>query len=372
MRIAHVSDCYLPRTGGIETQVRALALAQAQAGHDVRIVTATPGHGSVRAGRDEVDGLPVLRVAARLPFELPVHPRTRMHVQTLLGADPVDVVHVHAGVVSPFAWGAIRATRRLGVPTLVTVHSIWGGLARPAFAAGDRALRWTGPGLAVSAVSERAAADVRRALGPDVTVHITPNGIDPALWQVEPIPGSPQELRVVSVLRMAPRKRTEPLVEAIAQAAERLPGVRVSAVLIGDGPERAGAQRRAHRRGMSDRIHFPGRLPRERILEHFAAADVYVQASVQESFGIAALEARSAGLPVVARSQSGTSGFVRPGIEGLLADDDAKLAQALVRLAQDRGLLERIAEHNRLIPPAQAWPQVLADVDSAYGAALGR
>ena len=43
MRILHVSDCYAPRTGGIETQVRDLARAQAAQGHDVHVLTATTG-----------------------------------------------------------------------------------------------------------------------------------------------------------------------------------------------------------------------------------------------------------------------------------------------------------------------------------------
>ncbi|WP_448630181.1 hypothetical protein [Cellulomonas soli] len=46
MRVVHVSDCYPPRTGGIESQVGDLAAAQVAAGHDVHVFTATVGeHG---------------------------------------------------------------------------------------------------------------------------------------------------------------------------------------------------------------------------------------------------------------------------------------------------------------------------------------
>ena len=104
----------------------------------------------------------------------------------------------------------------------------------------------------------------------------------------------------------------------------------------------------------------------------FARSDAYLQPSVRESFGLAALEARSAGLPVVARSQTGTTQFVHEGVEGLLADDDAGLAAALVRLGRDRGLLTRMAEHNRSTAPAEAWPHVLEVVDAAYAHARAR
>ena len=370
MRIAHVSDCYLPRTGGIETQVRALAMHQADQGDHVRIVTATPGHDGVFAGDDVVDGLDVHRVAAKLPFELPVHPRTKRSVAAILKAHPVDVVHVHAGVVSPFAWGAIRAAVELQVPTLITVHSVWGGLASPSFSLSDRLLRWSDRGLRVSAVSAVAAQRVAEAVPGLGEVLVVPNGIDVDDWRVIANLRPPDTLRIVSVMRMAPRKRTMPLARVLEVVIRTLePGIRARAVLVGDGPERSGAERWVRSRGLSDRITFTGRLPRQGILDVFADSDVYVQPSVKESFGIAALEARTAGLPVVIRSQTGSTEFIHEGIEGLVANTDGGLASAIVRLGRDPDLLNQITLHNRMSAPDQAWPNVLGIVRAAYEAA---
>jgi len=362
-----VSDCYAPRTGGIETQVRALAARQSAGGDDVRVITATPGHASVFSGRDEVDGLPVHRVAARIPFELPVHPHTAREVGHLLDGYPVDVVHVHAGVVSPFAWGAVRAATKRGIPTLVTVHSVWGPLARPGFGLSDTVVRWSRWGVTLSAVSEVAAQRIAAAIPQTGSVLVIPNGIDPEEWHVDPRGAEPGRLRVTSVMRMAPRKRTLPLVKVIAEARQQLAGVvDLSAVLVGDGPERARAEKHVRDQCLGDAIRFTGRLDRPGILEVFAESDVYLQPSVKESFGLAALEARSAGLPVVARSQTGTTQFIHQGVQGLLADDDAGLAGALVRLGRDRDLLSSIAEHNRSTPPQDSWPHVLEVVRAAY------
>jgi glycosyltransferase involved in cell wall biosynthesis len=168
-------------------------------------------------------------------------------------------------------------------------------------------------------------------------------------------------------MRMAPRKRALPLVRILGAAAQALgDGVRLTATLVGDGPERGRAERYVRDRGLGDQVLFTGRLDREAILEVFSASDVYLQPSVRESFGLAALEARSAGLPVVARQQTGTTEFVRDGVEGLLADDDAGLVRALVRLGRDRDLLARMAQHNRDVAPEQAWPNVLRIVAAAY------
>lgn len=373
MRIAHVSDCYAPRTGGIESQVKALATRQAAGGRDVRVITATPGHGSVRSGLDIVDDVRVHRVAANLPFELPVHPRTRLEVGRVLDSDPVDVVHVHAGLVSPFAWGAVRAARERRLPVLVTVHSVWGPLARPAFGASDALGRWSSRGVTLSAVSDLAADHVHRAVSGAGEVLVVPNGIDPVEWAVTPGPAQSDTLRLVTVMRLAPRKRTLPLVRMIAAVRRALADeTDVTATVIGDGPMLQRAEREVAAQGDDDAIRFTGRLDRDGIRAVFAESDAYVQPSVKESFGLAALEARSAGLPVVARRQSGTTQFVHEGVEGLLAEDDPGMVAALVRLGRDRPLLDRIAEHNRSTPPAETWPRVLETVDAAYATAVQR
>jgi glycosyltransferase involved in cell wall biosynthesis len=362
VRIAHISDCYLPRTGGIETQVRGLALAQAARGDEPVIMTATPGDGTIHSGRDLVDGLVVERLAVRLPGDLPVHPRTRAGVCALLAEHPVDVAHVHVGATSPFAWGALRALAELDLPTVVTVHSVWGPLSRGGYRAARGLL--VRPNLVVSAVSSMAASAVGDALG--TSVAILPNAIDPAPWRRgEPVPRIDGVLRVVTVSRIAPRKRIGALLKALARAQVLVgPTTRIEATIIGDGPQRALAERTARRLGLA--ATFTGRLDAARIREVFACSDAFVQASVRESFGIAALEARTAGLPVIARAQAGTSEFIDDRVEGLLAADDSSLASAVALLASDPALGERIAAHNASVSPEQTWDHACSRASALY------
>lgn len=365
VRIAHVSDCYLPRTGGIETQVRALALQQAVAGNDVRVITATGGDSEVFAGTEILDGITIHRVAAHIPAGLPLHPRTYREVSSVLAADPVDAVHVHAGVISPFAWGAIRAARDAGLPVLVTVHCIWGPVAERAFAMSDRALGWSRWGIQMSAVSGIAAARIEKAAPASAPVIVIPNGITPGDWAMEPVPRVDDVVRMASVMRIAPRKRVIPLLRML-NSAQRMLGsdVTLELTIIGDGPERSRAERFARKNGLA--VTFAGRLDGLGIRDVFAHTDIYVQPSIKESFGLAALEARCAGLPLVIHAESGTTQFVTDGIEGLVGADDWAMAGAIAQLAYDRALRERIAQHNRTHEPADSWPHVLQEVIHGY------
>ena len=71
MRIVHISDCFSPRTGGIETQVGDLAATQAAAGDDVHVFTATPGR--VQGWVENWRGVRIHRMDARL-LGVPINP----------------------------------------------------------------------------------------------------------------------------------------------------------------------------------------------------------------------------------------------------------------------------------------------------------
>src|SRR5262249_20668801 len=116
MRIVHVTDCYLPRLGGIERQVHDLALHQQATGHDVEIVTsvATDGGPSpLRVHRPPGDTGEGIRYTA-----------SRLGAATVR-AGSYDLVHVHVSTWSPLAFLAAREAAASGVPVAATVHSVW-------------------------------------------------------------------------------------------------------------------------------------------------------------------------------------------------------------------------------------------------------
>ena len=354
MRIVHISDCYMPRLGGIEVQVRAIAMAQAARGDEVTVITATPGSAPADPGVE------VVRFDAHLPFETPVHPLGVPLIRRALERIQPDVVHVHAGVISPFAWTGIIAASAW--PTVVTVHSMWGPLQQRVFRSALGGHRR----FVLTSVSAVAAQAVQRAT--DMPVLVTPNGLDIEPWRsLAPVPHG--GVHIVAALRFAPRKRAVALMGILRDARARMPqDAHVVATIAGDGPLLARARRVLIEEGM-DWVRLVGRVPRAELPALYAGADVFVQPTTAESFGLAALEARAAGLAVVGRTGSGLSEFITDGLNGLLVPDDDAMAAALARLVMEPALLTRLQEANRMAPPMHTWTHTLAMVDTAYAAA---
>jgi glycosyltransferase involved in cell wall biosynthesis len=363
LRIGLVSDCYVPRLGGIEMQVHDLARHLQAAGHEVVVVTPT-------AGPAVMDGVRVHRIdVPLLPFDIPFTPRAFRLVAELLEREDVDVAHFHGGLASPLAYGAARAAQRGGVPTVVTVHCMW-SYATPIFAGLDRIGHWSEWPAVISAVSDVAAQPIRRVAGPDHPVIVLPNGIDGAAWAVEPEPRDPSVVTLVSVMRLAPRKRPLQLLKMIRRVVNRIGDTTLRVVIIGDGPERPQLEKFLRTNDLTEVVELVGRRSRDEIRTIFGRSDVFVAPANLESFGIAALEARCAGLPVVAKARTGIREFVDHGREGLLASTDSDMVEQLVRIVRDQELRRMIAKHNRETPSPVEWPEVVARNEVAYRAAI--
>lgn len=378
MKVALLSDCYLPRLGGIEVQVHDLAVQLQARGHEVVVFTATAGSVGGREGlMASVDGVPVHRLALKLPRGVPVNPWAPPELRRRLIAGRFDVAHLHTGVVSPFAFDSARVVLGMGLPATMTWHCVL-SRSEPAFRASGHVRRWARRGLAMNAVSEVAAAPLRRLIGDVADVTVLPNGIDVAHWA--PPPGARSgtagdnrsgPIRLVTAMRLARRKRPMPLLRVMTRVRELVPSsTSLRLDIVGEGPERGRLERYVAGHEMAQWVHLPGRLSRLELREQYAGSDVYLSPTVLESFGIAALEARTAGLPVVGREGSGVNEFVQDGLNGLLADDDDAMAGCIARLAIDDGLRSRLAAYNRDVPPVQSWGQVVEQAEAEYARAV--
>jgi glycosyltransferase involved in cell wall biosynthesis len=375
LTVALVSDCYLPDSGGIEVQAHDLAMQLVAAGHRVLVLTTTEGP-------DEIDGIRVLRIPVPriqsiipvLPAKTPLAPSVFRKVAQLLAAEQVDVAHFHGGILSPLAFKGAADAQAAGVPTVITTHCLW-SYATPAFSLLDRRYGWSRWPVVFSAVSDVAAAPIRRIVGPSVDVSILPNGIDIASWVPDDPAGRDGDelFTVAAVMRLAARKRPLQLVAMLGTVHEELVatgGPALRALIVGDGGMRSPVERAIARRGLEGVVELVGRRSRSEIRAMYAGVDAFVAPAKLESFGIAALEARTAGVPVVAMANTGIAEFVEHGREGLLATSDGDMVAQLLRLARDPPLRATMAKHNAHTRPLMDWPEVVAMNVAAYRRAM--
>jgi glycosyltransferase involved in cell wall biosynthesis len=153
-------------------------------------------------------------------------------------------------------------------------------------------------------------------------------------------------VRFIHVSRLQRLKRVERAIEAMAGVVAEEP--ETSLEILGDAepgidPDYPAQLRAlAAARRLDGSVTFRGHVPDAG--GSIAAADVLVQVSDQEGFGLVVVEAMMRGVPVVAPKDSAAADIVRDGIDGLLVDptDTGALAQAMLHLARDPALRTRM------------------------------
>lgn len=370
MKIALISDCYAPRLGGIESQVHDLACHLTEAGHDVIVVTATPAGAWGKKAVEIHDGIKVLRLAAPIPGKLPVNPAAGPDLRAVM--EGADVVHIHTGVVSPFAQHAILLATGMDTPTTVTWHCMlnhahWLFRLLPFM---QRAAR---SGIAMNTVSELMATQIGDVLADSGDVTVLYNGIDLSQWtQVAQqrttrgarIPTDDAPLRIVSSRRLARRKRNDVLIKIAAQAQENT-GVPCQLEIYGEGPQRGYLNRLITFLDVPW-VKLPGRLSRIELQQAYRDADIYFSTSLMDSFGIATLEARTAGVPIVAPVNTGVDDFATDGVNGIFGRGNDGLRVALETLMVDHERRAEIASVNATTVPEQDWESVIAATLAEY------
>lgn len=356
MRIVLATDWWPPRVGGIESQVADLAAMLASRGHTVRVLTATT-HPA------ETKGVRVDTIGWRIVNNLTAPDLRRVSdIAAYLEEAAPDVVHSH-GMFLSVAVGAILAASRLGIPSISTVHSLlrpW-----PVFLAGCAVFRlFSNRADLVTAVSAATAGDVKRASGRDA-VRI-PNGLHLADWRVPR--RRTDGVRIAAVTRLAPKKSPIDLIHALREA--RLRRSDVTLTVAGDGPERPRLEKEAVRLGVRDHVRFLGACSREQVRQLLGDASILVHPGSMEAFGLALLEARAAGVPVVAMAAGGIPDLITHRRHGLLARTRKEFAAAVAELAADDELRQECAS---LAPRGLEefdWTRVVEHHEAVYARAL--
>jgi N-acetyl-alpha-D-glucosaminyl L-malate synthase BshA len=202
----------------------------------------------------------------------------------------------------------------------------------------------------VTAVSESLKATTHRELGHICDIRVIPNFVngeshsrqDRPDLRAQFAPGG--EKLIIHVSNFRPVKRVTAVIEIFRQIREAVPA---RLLMVGDGPDLGDAVRltRAHRLG--EHVQFLG--DQEQVVPLLSASDLFLMPSMQESFGLAALEAMACEVPVIASRTGGLPDLIEQGVTGFLCppDDLAAMARASIRVLTDEALHVRMAKAAR-------------------------
>lgn len=355
MRYAIVTETYPPEVNGVALTVHGLETGLRAYGHEVEVI---------RPRQDGDDGLhtpnTLLLSGASLPrypglrFGLPAPQRLIRHWRD----NRPDAIYV--ATEGPLGWSAIRAARRLGIPTATGLHTRFDEYLR------DYGVSWL-QGTALRWMRRlHNQADATLVPTSELLQFLRDNGFkhprllpravdsrqfdprrrDPALraqWGI-----ADTGLAAIHVGRIAAEKNLPLAVKAFRQLQQTRPDARF--IWVGDGPLREKLARE------NPDFIFCGIQRGETLAQHFASGDLFLFPSRTETFGNVTLEAMASGVATVAFDYGAAHEHLRNGINGLSVSDDVGFIQAALRLASDDRLRRDLG-----IAASQAMKQLLPE-----------
>ena len=375
MKIAIVTETFPPEINGVAMTFGVIARELGRRGHAVTVY---------RPRRDDLpsSGIHPEFAEVGLPgLPIPGYPMLRLGLpagrtfRKLWQTHRPDLVHV--ATEGPLGASAVTAARSLSVPVTSSFHTNFHAYARHyGIAPLGRAVRgWL---RHVHNRTERTFAPTAelceelRTLG-FRAVSLLSRGVDTWLFHPARRAGglrlewgaAPDDPVVLHVGRMAAEKNYGLLFGAFA--AMRTANPRCRFVLVGDGPLRPRLQRE------NPGCIFTGFIARSELARHYASADIYLHASLTETFGNVLTEAMASGLAVAGFDYAAVRQFVRHGSNGLAVrcDQPEALVDAGVLLATDEFLRAQLRLAARAGVEGQSWEKVIAQFEADLATVAG-
>jgi len=243
-----------------------------------------------------------------------------------------DLVHAHT--VLPDGFAAMLLNRRRGKPLVISVHGYDAVQLNRGRLRRRQIIRAMESADRIVCVSGKLMRECLAHCPRPDKFRIIHNGF--RINQAAAASGSGTAHPVVlSVGHLIPLKGHECVLEAVAALSREIPTLRYR--IIGDGYLRPRLEARARELGVAEAVEFLGRLPREEVMAHYAACDIFVLPSSPEGFGIVYLEAMAYGKPIIACQGEGISEIVEDGQTAVLVPphDSAAVASAIRALLAD-------------------------------------
>ncbi|MGH6761438.1 MAG: glycosyltransferase family 4 protein [Phyllobacterium sp.] len=357
LRIVH---CFRSPVGGIFRHVRDLAQAQARAGHQVGIIcdSATGGDFEDHLFNQMQDDLALGLKRIRMQRHIGTGDiSTAVRIFNIIKELKPDILHGHGSKGGVYArlFGSLLRVSRSRVARLYSPHG--GSLhfdekkpsGRTIFLAERLMERFTDTIIFVSDYEKRAY--IRKVGPPACESRLVYNGLNDA--DFAPIEAAPDAADFLYIGMMRDLKGGDLFINALAEAEKQL-NRPLTALMIGDGPQRSSYIAQAEASGLGNRITFKMPIPAR---EAFGMGRVVVIPSRAEAMPYIVLETLAAGLPIIASRVGGIPEILGVSSPALVLPDANLIASKMVEAATD------LATYARLMPsPASIRERFGSDV----------
>ena len=361
MKIALCSDYFYPKMGGITIHVENLARSLERRGHEVLVVTK-------EARFDEkLHGLSVVRIGSLFRSSQTLDIPYTDELEEVLRNERPDIVHAHHAF-SPISLFSLSVSKRLGIRTVLTNHSIqfmydFDYLWRPSSFLLFPFRQYIGNADSIIAVSRAAATFISYFTSKDV--EVIPNGVNVGEFN----PGTKEfdGRSVLFVGRFVYRKGLHLLLEAMGRVVERNEEARLT--IAGSGYLSPILKMLVKASNLQHNVSIKESPPRDEVIRLYQKSNVFVLPSVfGESFGVVLLEAMASKTPIVATAQGGVGEVVKHMETGLLVRRNRVdgLAKGIANLLEDKHLSRRLSSRAFEEARRYDWGLVAEMVEGVY------
>ncbi len=329
MKIAMFTDSYYPAVDGVVTSLSTVSRELERIGHEVFIFAPEPADG------EKVKDITRGGTFFFRSFRFKHYPQYRSaflpsNKNSILKKLGVDLIHTHG--MTFMGMKGLSAGRHFGVPVATTYHTMmheaadyYNPFPLPTNIIVNLALRYMRfflNRLDAVVVPTRPILEELVRMAPRMPyTAVIPTGVDtgrfrPIGWNSEVrdmygIGGSPL---ILYVGRVAFEKNIDSIIRNMPRVADKS----AKFLIVGDGPARKQLEQLVHSLGLQDRIIFAGFVPDNRLVDYYAASDIFISASKFETQGLSMLEAMSCGKPVVSINYRAVTDFIVDGQNGYL------------------------------------------------------
>ncbi|MBI2009269.1 glycosyltransferase family 4 protein [Candidatus Saccharibacteria bacterium] len=356
MRVLEVCSLYSPHAGGVETMTQELNKRIYADGHEV--VVLTKKWPDTLLGHEIINDVPVYRLLpANAQSDYEALARSTADLATVLAPDVIHTI----GVRRPMPMIALMLGRRYQVPVLGTVvgsevPDVYDTSNNWIWESGKENIK---PSLlqfdVVNAVSRAIATNTIRVLPELETVDVLPVGIDSSAYDT--IPPSEKYLAgsyIFSLRRLEYSKGVDLLIDAYASLIQE--GISLDLVIAGEGPEEQTLRHQVEMLGITEKVHFLGKVALDNGIGLLKSAAMTVVPSRSEGGGLINTEANAVGCPLIATDVGGIREYTSGDASFLIEPNSPNaIKKAIKQVLDDRNCTESKVLEGRRISRTLDW-----------------